>query len=176
MWDPRTLPHRPPFRDDGPELPIEFSRVSLDGRVTLVIDPSASPIRTLWVPLEVEALEAAVDALGEREKISPSRRAEWVGRHRHGEVPPANGLFAGIDDWLEARGLDALVWTALPGRTPSGRLAFPSIEVLLDHLRGLSGEALERAEQYVRRTPLAVRTRHRERFESTLGWSPTSSR
>lgn len=175
VWDPRTLPHSRPFLEDGPELPIEFSRVSLDGRVTLVIDSNAPLLRTFWAPLEVDGLEAAVDALGRREKIGPNRWVDWVGRHSLGDPEPSNGRFSGIDGWLAARGLDAVVWTALPSRTPKGTLAVPSLEELLTHLENLSGDALVRAEQYVRRTPRSVRTPHRSRFESQLGWHPTES-
>lgn len=172
VWDPRTLPHSRPFLEDGPELPIEFSRVSLDGRVTLVIDSNAPQLRTFWAPLDVGSLEAAVDALGRRERIAPSRWVDWVGRHSLGDAEPSNGQFSGIDDWLEDRSLDAIVWTALPSRTPEGALAVPSFETLLAHLERLSGEARLRAEQYVRRTPPSVRTPHRSRFEAQLGWHP----
>ena len=175
VWDPRTLPHSRPFLNDGPELPIEFSRVSLDGRVTLVIDPSAPRLRTFWAPLDVGRLEDAVDALGRREKIHPSRWMDWVGRHSFGDAEPSNGQFSGIDEWLGARTLDAIVWTALPSRTPEGALAVPSFETLLAHLESLSGEARVRAEQYVRRTPSSVRTPHRSRFESQLGWHPSAN-
>jgi hypothetical protein len=38
IWDPRDLPHQEPWLDDGPKLPLEFSRISKDRRLTLVID------------------------------------------------------------------------------------------------------------------------------------------
>lgn len=28
VWDPRDLPIESPWHDDGPELPIEFARIS----------------------------------------------------------------------------------------------------------------------------------------------------
>ena len=39
VWDPRTLQIKGDWVASGPELDIEFSRVSKDGRLTLVIDP-----------------------------------------------------------------------------------------------------------------------------------------
>lgn len=173
VWDPRTLPHVAPFREDGPPLPIEFSRVSLDGRVTLVVDLGAPLLQTFWVPLEVGSLDEAIGALGIREKIVSDRRGEWVGSHSLGGAPVANGLMPGIDGWLSERSLDALVWTALPTRTPEGEEALPPLEVLVAHLESLSDESLARAEQYVRRTPRSIRTPHRARFESIFGWHPT---
>ncbi len=173
VWDPRTLPVGGVFREDGPRLPIEFSRVSLDGRVTLVIDPEAPRLQTLWVPLAVDSLEQAVTELGRRERIDPDRRADWVGRGAAASWSPATGTEAEIAGWLEARGLDAVVWTALPARLPDGREGRPTTRTLLDHLEGLRGEARTRAEEYVRRTPPGVRPPRRAHFESALGWHPS---
>jgi hypothetical protein len=170
VWDPRTLPRAGPFHEDGLALPIEFSRVSLDGRVTLAIDPSAPLLQSLWVRLSSQTLDAAVDALGHREKIAPDKRSDWVGRHVFGDPDREESFLSGLDDWLEARSLDAVVWTALPCRSPTGELATPSFPTLLAHVESLSGETRARAEQYVRRAPRSVRTPHRARFESTLGW------
>ena len=39
VWDPRQLPLKTAWKLHGPKLPIEFSRVSRDARLTLVIDP-----------------------------------------------------------------------------------------------------------------------------------------
>jgi hypothetical protein len=38
VWDQRVLPTESEWNSEGPRLPIEFSRVSQDGRLTLVID------------------------------------------------------------------------------------------------------------------------------------------
>ncbi|MEM9174844.1 MAG: hypothetical protein AAGC67_06390 [Myxococcota bacterium] len=164
------------FANDGPHLPIEFSRVARDGRVTLVIDEAAAPIATWAVALAVDALDAAVEALGRRERIGPTRWASWIGAQRHahpeddrGEARPATR--DAIAAWLPDSGFDAVVWTALPARCPDGRFAAPSTEALVEHLRGLEGEARDRAEEYIRRAPSTVRTPRRAHFETTLGWT-----
>ncbi|MEZ4291065.1 MAG: hypothetical protein R3E53_11255 [Myxococcota bacterium] len=166
------------FRADGPRLPIEFSRVSLDGRVTLVIDPRAQAIPTAWAPLAVSHVEAAIEGLGVREKIAPERRADWIGLEVRGEPSRAGGqteaaLRAPIVEWLAARSeLDAVVWTALPARGPDGVSLLPDPDVLLAHLDALEGVARARAEEYVRRAPDFVRTANRTRFEQRFGWTP----
>ena len=38
VWDPRDLQLAAEFAPNGPLLPIEFCRVSDDGRLTLVVD------------------------------------------------------------------------------------------------------------------------------------------
>jgi hypothetical protein len=49
LWDPADLQTAAKFVANGPLLPIEFSRISADGRLTLAIDEpsalSARPIR-----------------------------------------------------------------------------------------------------------------------------------
>ncbi len=159
-------------------LPIEFSRVALDGRVTLVIDPTAREIQTYWVRLAVGSAEEAVEELGAREKVASSDRSKWIGlqtesdpRHDAGDVDPA--VRRTIAAWLGNQALDAVVWTALPSRGPGGEAGRPAFDCLLSHLKSLKGAARARAEEYIRRTPGSVRTRHRMRFEEILGWIPT---
>ena len=174
LWDPRTLQRAGVFRADGPRLPIEFSRVALDGRVTLVLDPFAEVIQTYWVLLAVNSLDDAVRDLGVREKITPEKWSSWIGllssgdRVENGESANS-GFRRPIADWLALQELDAVVWTALPPRMPDGEARHPNCEVLLAHLKSLEGEARRRAEEYIRRAPAAVRTLNRARFESELG-------
>jgi len=185
LWDPRTLPLAGPFRLEGPRLPVEFSRVSLDGRVTLVLDGSAPASPTYWAPLAVRDPDEAVEALAERERIVAAERRRFVGvlvrgdgrgirsaeGDRRGETDRAL-VSAAIASWLEPRPLDAVLWTALPSRGPTGEATRPGFGRLLAHLESLEGEARARAEEYVRRAPRPVRTPHRARFEACLGWWP----
>ena len=176
LWDPRSLPIAHPFLGDGPRLPIEFARVARDGRVTLVIDSDAEtlPIGTYWTRLEVPDLDAAIESLGRRERIKPARFGEWIGAEgrdgaSRGEALPETR--STMRAFLADQGLDGVVWTALPSRTPKGEFARPSLDSLVAHLQTLAGEALARAEEYIRRAPEAVVTRNRTRFEEALGWT-----
>lgn len=177
LWDPRTLPMVGGFEAVGPWLPIEFSRVASDGRVTLVIDPSAAPIRTQCVRLDAVDLDSAIAALGVREKIGPERRREWIGVQTRSQPDRDTGATPGpvretIATWLGEGDFDAVVWTALPARTPDGRFAEPTLEALIAHLESLRGSARARAEEYIRRAPATTRTLRRDRFEAAFGWTP----
>jgi hypothetical protein len=177
LWDPRTLPLASGFRDEGPMLPIEFSRVALDGRVTLVIDPEAPPVQTFWAPLAVDSLDEAVRELARREGVPNGRVGDWIGvEARPGLVSGAGQATretrAEISGWLARQPLDAVLWTALPARGPDGRFERPGWRALIAHLEGLEGEARARAEQYIRRAPFRLRSPNRLRFEAVFGWSP----
>lgn len=180
LWDPRSLPRAGGFREDGPALPIEFSRVSTDGRVTLVIDPGAPDIETFWVPLAVGSLDEAVARLGARERVAPARWPSWIGRRLKSDPSRSPGgdvgeVVARIDRWLARSDLDAVVWTALPSRLPDGRPGRPGVDALVAHLEGLEGAARRRAEEYIRRAPTRLRTPNRLHFEARLGWLAVAS-
>ena len=143
-----------------------------DGRVTLVIDPRAVAIPTWVVPLGIDGLDAAIEALGRRERIGAARWTEWIGAQTRTDPVEARGDASGatretIADWLAGAGL---VWTALPSRCPDGRFADPTTDELLAHLRALEGGARARAKEYIRRAPSTVRTERRACFEAELGW------
>lgn len=178
LWDPRTLPLAAPFVDEGPMLPIEFSRVALDGRVTLVVDPEAAPVRTWWAPLAVGSLAEGIAELARREGVAAERVADWIGVEgrpgfdggvRAGQATAATR--AAIAGWLVDRPLDAVLWTALPARGADGRFARPDCAELIAQLEGLTGPARARAEQYIRRAPAMLRTPNRLRFEAVFGWT-----
>ena len=171
IWDPRELPVRRGWFEDGPLLPIEFARISSDGRVTLVITRGAAPVRALWALMDVGTVAEARQALGRRERIpEPDVPTDvgFLGPDGGSERPET----ARIRRWAERLELDAVIWTALPPGFEESRGEVPDVEALLRHLRGLGSGALENAERYVRRAPPQVDTAYRRRFESELGWEP----
>jgi hypothetical protein len=69
IWNPRDLPIRGRWFDDGPLLPIEFAQESRDGRITLVICEVDYRVRTYWALLEATDLQTAKSDLAAREEI-----------------------------------------------------------------------------------------------------------
>ena len=63
IWDQcraAELPTRGCWHKDGPFLPIEFARVSSNGRLTLVIMPDAKLVPVQWAKLDVDSLDEAI--------------------------------------------------------------------------------------------------------------------
>ena len=78
LWSPREPPVDRTGRSSGPVLPIEFSRIARDARLTLVVDrEQGAPVRTGWSHLEVRDLGHAIDALASRE-MCESAHIGWV--------------------------------------------------------------------------------------------------
>lgn len=169
IWDPRTLPAGGAWSTDGPKIPVDFSRQSNDGRLTLVIDPEHAPVTSLWTVLGCTTMLEAVEALRFREGISTSR-LEWVGRWEVGESVPA--AIPGLADWANARRVQAVVWTALPSRFRERIGEKPSPAEAVDYLRRLEGRTRERARHYIEMAPRQVDTLIRRRVRADLGWHP----
>lgn len=167
VWDARGLPLRDGWLEDGPPLHIEFGRQSSDQRLTLVIAPdNCTEVRSLWALLAVANLDDAREALrlreGTVERQIGALRVGMAGAQPNEQV---------IQEWARPRGLDAVIWTALPPRL-GGREVMPTEEEAVGYLRGLSGEPRQRAESYIRRAPAQIDTAYRRRFQHEFGWTP----
>ena len=171
IWSPRSLPVKGDWHEDGPHLPIEFSRQSKDGRITLAITPGAPAIPVLWAELDVTSLHDAASELGHREGIPPEYWLAYVGVwHPRLSLEPSHADT--IAAWAEARGFDGVVWTALPPGFQQALGTVPTLDEILTYLHSLTGETLARAEEYIRKAPAQTRTPYRTEIEKMLSWTP----
>lgn len=159
-WEPRELPIRRGWFNDGPMLPVEFRRISKDKRLTLVLDDDAAKVRSLWAVMDVSDLCSAREKLKAREGTCACNIGGW----ETDEQDPDK--IKGLSEWAKGRGIDAVVWTALGGTTTS-------YEEAVQHLRGLTRSDLERAKEYICKAPAQIDTAFRRRFEVEFGWTPT---
>jgi hypothetical protein len=162
IWDARNLRIAGVWQAGGPVLPIEFSRVSSDGRLTLVIDPlHGVPVTTRFAASEFTNLNKAIANLRERE----GTRSEWIGfvnivndtvsEYAQSQHPAACDA---IRDWARANEWQAVIWTALISNFESeGRPPF-SIPAAVDYVHGLDGKTRTRAIEYLQRAPEEVDT------------------
>ncbi len=118
VWNPQDLQAAAKFAANGPLLPIEFCRVSRDGRLTLVVDETfGATSATYSAPSALQDLDAAIDNLRVREGmpdaggigfVEPaSGRSSDTAMQRHPEA------VATIAAWAQTNGYDAAIWTAL---------------------------------------------------------------
>lgn len=168
VWDPRSLPIQREWFEDGPFAPVEFARQSSGGRVTLVIEPSASPVPVLWAVMLSTDLQAAKEALRDREGLTSKDWVQRIGSWQEGE--PAPPTIPEMPEWARTRGLNAAIWTALKPKFQKQDIS-PSVDQVIDYLRQLTGTTRDEAERYARCAPRQIDTEYRRRVEATLGWS-----
>ena len=158
VWDPRELPLRTEWFPDGPSIRVEFVRQSgkENGRITLVLLPSADAVTSLWAEMDSDDPEAAKELLRLREG-KPHRH--HIGLWRNGEPEP--GSLPGLSEWADARAVDAVIWTDLPPKFQGEEGRIPSAEEVAAYLQGLPTEPKAAAIEYIRRAPTQVDTAYR---------------
>lgn len=165
FWDPRELRMSSGWRDDGPSLPIEFSRVSADGRLTLVVDPIYGADVTTWTCDSPLDLWDAIKNLSVRERC-PEADIGWVDMTSGESSSHLEASVRSVRGWCSATGAIGAVWTALPS-TFVERCGTPfSVPDALSYLQGLTGTARDRAFEYIRRAPPTTMTDLRRAFEA----------
>ncbi len=176
IWDPRELPIQREWHKDGPFIKVELARQSNDGRITLVIVDGAnlSPVRSLWAVMDAQDISIAREALRLRE--GTSKKDDYIDQWSSGAGSPAT--IPTLAEWAKARGIDAVVWTALPPKFSGNTLkpsTPPSADAVVEYLAGLTGAKRDNAQRYVRRAPRQIDTPYRRRIEAELGWTPWDS-
>jgi len=165
IWNPKDLPIQEPWFEDGPMIPVEFARESLNGRITLVITPGARLVQSLWSIIDRENIEAAKKALRLREETSLGNIGVW----KTGDIDPQH--IPGLSSWANTKNVGGVIWTALPPKF-GGENRTPSVADVIGHLSSLSPEKLVIAKEYVARAPKQIETLYRKAIESELGWTP----
>lgn len=165
IWDRRDLMLAQTFKPNGPSLPVEFSRVSLDRRLTLVIDEAhGTPCTTHVAASGCLDLDQAIDNLRRREGMPSADGIGFVDTREHTRGDTAwerhpRAVLA-IEHWALRQGYAAVIWTALTSNfhepDKAGRPF--SVTAALDYLAALNAERLARALQYFRNAPPEIRT------------------
>jgi hypothetical protein len=169
VWDPGALSIHRQWHTDGPYIRAEFLRQSNNGRLTLVLSQNAAPVRSLWATFAGSDLTQAREDLRSREGVPPKNLERCIGYWTRGEPNPA--CVIDLEPWATARGIESVVWTALPPKFDGTDGASPTINQAVSYLASLTGPTRDLAEQYVRRAPPQIDTPYRRRIEAALGWS-----
>lgn len=168
IWDARSLPIQRQWFTDGPRVPVEFKRQSSDGRITLVIDSRAAPVRVLWAMMIAEKLTSAKKSLADREGVPSNDWEAKIGSYQGGEEAPHD--IPELPQWAQAHGIDAVIWTALVPMFGEQRKS-PSAEQIVAYLKELRGPERDNAERYIRCAPRQIDTQFRRHIEAELGWT-----
>jgi hypothetical protein len=169
IWRPEGLKIHDQWFQDGPILPIEFSRISKDNRVTLIIDKESKPVRTLWALMATNSIDEAIESLMTREGISNRQLIHSINRTGNS----TNQIHNIVKNWLVEKNLDSAIWTGL-SYSKKSKNKRPSIEEILNHLNVIDSSERRNAEEYIRNAPRQIDTKYRRQIEINLGWTPLS--
>jgi hypothetical protein len=162
IWNSRelNLPENQ-WKKDGPLLPVEFVRISDNGRVTLVIDKKSEPLPVLWAIAKEKNIKDAVNLLAKREGPTDPKNIAHVNVADVTEDP----IEQVVIDWLKEKDINAAIWTNL-----SYKNSRPSVEEIINYLRDLNGDKLNLAKEYILKAPPQIMTLYRRCILKTLGW------
>lgn len=180
IWDPRNLMIDKTLGNNGwfnkgPMLPIEFARISQDGRLTLVIVSGKDEIQTMYSISEYEDLNMAILDLSIREGCSTTLIGNYT--KQNSIISPSEFQFRqSIQTWIDRfKDIEAVIWTNLPKKLCYTDEKNKKIDVqedrIIEYLRGLSPEKQNKAEEYIRKSPSMVLTPVRRAIEDGLGWT-----
>lgn len=162
LWDkrPEFDDHHGAWNQDGPNLRIEFSRVSTirGGALTLVIDPAnGAGCQVAYARSTRRDPEDAICDLRSREGTNRANIGFFFLDGSRSQARDQASLDA-IKGWATVRRFDVVVWTDLESNFAKrcGR-AF-SIENAVAHLQSQDAAAKARAAEYVWRAPALVVT------------------
>ncbi len=169
IWEPRDDYKKliGNWDDNGPVLPIEFSRISIsrNGALTLVIDTdNGCPVRTKYTLSKRKNPEDAACDLRTREGT--------IIKHI-GLIDLENNFirshWAAVTDkiklWATEKKLRAVVWTDLPSNftEKTGKIFTP--ENAIDYLKSLHDDGKKSAKEYIKNAPAEVKTHFRSMVE-----------
>ena len=156
------------WQTSGPELPIEFSRISStrSRALTLVIDPiNGTNVRTMYAVSQRTEIDESICDLRGREGTT-LKNIGFVnlrnGESRSNAFPEACQI---IRDWTIAACFDATVWTDLKSNfEEKSNIGEFNIENAVEHFKNLKGEGRKKAEVYFQKTSVEVMTSLREKL------------
>lgn len=121
-------------------------------------------MRVLWAHMLTTELQPAKEALRDRERIIGQRWESKIGSWQQGQPAPA--AIPDLPNWAAAHGL---------GPKFNKEEIPPSVEQVIDYLRGLTGTKRESAKEYIERAPRQIDTEYSRRIKVALGWSSKES-
>jgi len=172
FWQPKELAFDKEFKwkEDGPTLPIEFARISSNGRLTLVLTEKGTEVSTLYAFSTYKTVNEAILNLAVREG-SGRKSIGFYNKKEEIFSPETFKFKQNIKKWIEQTAFDAVIWTNLDEKwLVDNRKTDPNKRV--EYLKELRGNKSVLAEEYIRKTPIQIKTKYRKLIEKELKWTP----
>lgn len=158
------------WQTDGPKLPVEFARVSVDKRLTLVLYPGAQQVTVLWAYSKTKDLREARCILKNREGTALGK-IEYISLENgenNCEIVPE--ILDKIKKWARTKNIDSVVWTGLPSNFEGKAKMDFTKDNAITYLKSLDNGKKEKAKEYIQKAPSQIKTLVRDKIEKELGW------
>ena len=157
LWDKGSLKTSGDWKKDGPELPLEFCRISSPGkskeRLTLVLSETGTKCVTFWDLMVATDLKSARNNLRDREGAVTDDIQTFI-RNQN----PLSLEALQIDAWLmEHPEVEAVVWTGVKSNWRELRNKEFSGADLIQYLESKKSSIARTKEQF-ERTPEQLKT------------------
>lgn len=156
------------WESGGPALPIEFTRISGDGRLTPVIDKNGTEIKTVFSKFKYDNLNRAILEVAKRQGITNNNKV--------GYIDLKNSLVNGdcyercpeacqkIAEWAKQKGFSAVVWNGLGRKFKDAIGVTYSPNNAMQYLKSLNRTKKSKAIKYIKSLPKYISTTFREVF------------
>ena len=179
IWDPKELNYNKylGWVYDGPVLPIEFARISKDGRLTLVITENGTPNKTFYTfANQKQSFEETIENLRIREGKCNRKNIGYY-KAETDEFHSEDFKYKNeIRNWSKEKKIKNIIWTDLPEKWNYENDNNETISInpneRIDYLKSLVSDKKERAEEYIKKTPFQIKTKYRSIIEQKLNWFP----
>ncbi|CAA6606018.1 conserved hypothetical protein [Rhodospirillaceae bacterium LM-1] len=148
------------WHDSGPELPIEFSRISSsrNNALTLVIDDTdGTKTQVAYRYSKRSDIDQAVADLSCREGAM-LKKIGFVDVRNNNRQCCDSATCEQIKTWAKSKEINAVIWTALGGNFNKKKKQDFSVDNALLHLRALDDIGKCKAAEYFAKAPCFVKT------------------
>jgi hypothetical protein len=165
IWNPRNLRFVGEWQPNGPVLPIEFSRKSGNGRLTLVIDTTkGKKLTTRFALSSFMSLPQAIENLRAREETL-TQNIGYINL-RDNTYSSRTEQFRVIRKWAKQQNFAAVIWTDLSPSFPDKSF---TVNRAVKYLKSLNFQTSTVAREYINRAPTEIMTPLRLRLIED-GW------
>lgn len=170
IWDPRNLKIKSEWYYDGPLLPVEFARISRNGRLTLVLYQYAEKLPVLWAYSHYNERSQAIENLRSREETNESRIGFLSISDNKKNCKTILSVLENIRNWAIEKEIDSVIWTDLSSNFGEKTKKPFNTDNIIKYLQELPVHKKQIAREYIEKAPLQIMTPIRKEIEKTLSW------
>lgn len=174
IWKPQNLRYHGSWKPSGPILPIEFSMIANNKRLSAVLDDKDGVMcPTRFVISSQTILKDAIEDLRQREGttienigyVDLQQNQSSIEEYSH-----QTNVDKTVRDWCESNRITAAVWTAILPNFPDELGVSFSIDAALHYYESLSAADQQSVMEYFEKTPAEIDTplRRRMQFQSAI--------